>query len=215
MNICSCKKADTNDELVDLDSITPNDPAHIVADILKSMDRGEIDHTKIIYEDKQKPLPVIHSRRGEFHGVKFNIEEIKLSKYDANTKTVSYSCRVPHPAIVFWQYVPIKPDELVYMPKGIPMKGQFVLVKEGEAGFKIRVNNGTNPISLYNKVVISINGMWYMSSTTVKPSPEAVNFNVLMLIANYATALNIPEKNSKRFAEDILEEFQKVVPRPK
>ena len=207
---CSCSRDD--DTKLKQSSIPPDDPANVVAEIFQSMADGLIDHSKIIYGDKQKPLKPIHTYKKNFHNVKFQIRKIQLSKYDDTTQTVQYSCEVPHPAVAFWQWYPREPSELKYVPKGIHMEGRFTLAQDNEIGWRVKVDNNTNPICLYNKVASSANRMWYMMNTT-QPSSQSINFNVLMLIASYSTALDIAEKNSKKFAEDIIKEFSKVVPK--
>ena len=206
----SCSRDD--DGKLNPSSIAPDDPAHVVAEIFKSMADGRIDHSKIIYGDKQKPLKPIHTHKKKFHNVKFKIRKIQLSGYGDTTQTVQYSCEVPHPAVAFWQWYPREPSELKYVPKGIHMEGRFALAEDNQTGWRVKVDNNTNPICLYNKVVSSANRMWYMMNKT-QPSSQSINFNVLMLIASYSTALDIAEKDSKKFAEDIIKEFSKVVPK--
>ena len=60
----SCSQDD--DDKLNPSSIPPDDPAHVVAEIFKSMADGRIDHSKIIYGDKQKPLKPIHTYKKIF-----------------------------------------------------------------------------------------------------------------------------------------------------
>ena len=210
--VCSGSQNDER-KLVNPESIPHDDPAHVVADILNGMALGQIDHTKIIYGKKQKPIPVIHSRHQNFHNIEFKVEEILLSIYDPKTQTVQYSCIVPHPAVSFWQSIPVEPSELKYIPKGIRMKGRFTLQRDEKSEWKVKVDNDTNPISLYNRVVNTLNQIWYTSMTSVGASHQLVYENVMLIIANYAIALGIPDKDSKKFVKDIIKEFEGVVPR--
>lgn len=217
MTVSSCSRNDDS-ELLKPASIPLEDPAHVVVDILNSMASGQIDHTKIIYGEKQEPLPVIryaitpYFDKKEFHNVKFKVERIRLCRFDAKTQTVRYSCIVPHPAVAFWQWDAVDPSELEYVPRGIRMKGRFTLVKDEKTGWNVKIDSNTNPVSLYNQVVSSINRTWFTFMKAGKASPELIQFNVLMLIASYAIALDIPDKDSKEFAEEVMKEFEKVVP---
>jgi hypothetical protein len=206
-----------NGKLSNPESIPADDPAQVVEQLLTSMAAGKIDDSKIIYSDDLILLPVIHHRSRTFHDVKFKIEEIRLSPFDTNTQTVKYSCIVPHPGVSFWQWKPIDASELQNVPRGIPMSGQFTLIQEGDAGWRVRVEDETNPIILYKRVVSSVNRTWY---SFIEPEMEGrkvpgdvIRYNLFMHVAEYSICLGIPEKNAPEFEKRVATEAIRIGPR--
>ncbi|HYH85451.1 MAG TPA: hypothetical protein VEX60_08205 [Pyrinomonadaceae bacterium] len=198
-------------------SLAADDPAHVVERVLLSMATGKIDDSKIIYFDKHTPMPVVQHMSKQFHDVKFPIEEIKVCPFDPKTQTVEYSCVVPHPGVAFWQWKPRDPSDLQNVPAGLPMKGRFTLTQDKDAGWRVKVEDETNPIALYNGVVSSVNRTWYSFTDAGaqgrKVSGEAIGFNLLMLTAEYSISLGIPEKEDAAFGKRVLEEAMKIIPR--
>lgn len=206
-----------NSKLSNPESIPASDPAHVVEQILTSMATGKLDDSKIIYSKDILLLPIINHRSKSFHDVKFKIEEIKLSPYDTNTQTVEYSCIVPHPGVTFWQWKPLDPPELQNVPKGISMRGQFTLIQEEDAGWRVKVEDETNPIILYKRIVSSINRTWYSfieaDMQGRKVSGDVIRYNLLMHITEYSICLRIPENDAPQFGKKVAEEAIRIYPR--
>ncbi len=206
-----CGGRGQEDGLLDAADLPPQDPAQVIAGILAGMGSGNIDQEVIIYGGKQQPLEVVHGREQRFHAVRFPVTEVRLSRYDPKTGRVRYSCVVPHPVVAYWQWVPVDPGDLTTVPDGIRMQGELELVQE-KGVWKIRVDNDTNPIALYNDVVHSANRTWFTMGRS-PASQELVRFNVGMLLASYAVALAVPESEIRGFMNEMAAGFAEAVPK--
>lgn len=209
--VLSCTNENNKHGLSSPSDIPTSDLSHIVSNIFSQMSEGEIDHQDIIYGQKQKPPKVPPTKSNDFPPVEFPVKNIKISEYDSTNGTVKYSCIVPHPAVVWWQWKPVSPEKLTYKPQGIPMKGELKVVKDNN-NWKVRVDNNTNPISLYNKVVLAVNQTRFTMTDHPPPTPKLIQYTKDFLVEKYITALDLHGQEKQQFKNKMAIDFEKTEP---
>lgn len=199
---------------------SPKGPEKIVDDVFKKLGNGAFKHTDVLFNMKFDPMrgiPVTLDKRGgshRFHGVvKFPLTDVTIASFDPASKTVKYSVRVPHPCVMFWQWDAVYPDELTRIPEGLLMKGSYDLTELNDGSWSIVVDDKTNPIALYQMVYHSVNQIWFSGMTSGGFSSELLKFVMLMLFSTYTIALDIPEDQASRYAQQWMDECDTVLPK--